>query len=219
MNFSVPHSGDHNGRSDSMHDSFFDLPEVTVWLQQAADGDTDAEAQAFHLVQKRLLRIADALFRRERPGHTLEPACLVTDVFREFVAKPDQPFKNRLEFLQLAAYRMRQLLIDYAKRRLTQKRGEGARPAALSDVPEPAESAPNDIAQCQEMLDIDAALNELETRNAEWAQIVKWKFFLGLTEVEIATQLNQPRSTIVSKYAQAQTWLFRRLAAYRESDV
>ena len=202
-----------------MPDSFFNLPEVTIWLQQAANGNADAEAQAFQLVERRLTRIADALFRREKPGHTLEPACLVTDVFRGFVDKPEQQIKNRLEFLQLATHRMRQLLVDYARRRLAQKRGDGERPADLSNISEPATLAESDADRCQEVLDVDAALGELEERNAEWAQIVRWKFFLGMTDTEIASQLNQPRTTIVSKYAQAQTWLFRRLAAYRESTA
>lgn len=177
---------------------------VTALLDRARRGDAAAEAQLFPLVYADLRRAAEALLRRELPGHTLEPTDLVHEGYLKLVGRAGSDAENRRHFIALAARAMRQVLVDHARRRHADKRGAGVEVRVTN-----AEAGVDvDFA---ELLALDDALERLGQRNPRLPRVVELRFFAGLSEDETAQTLGVTTRTVQRDWAAARAWLYKEL--------
>jgi RNA polymerase sigma factor (TIGR02999 family) len=114
---------------------------------------------------------------------------------------------DRAHFFAMAARVMRQVLVDHARRKRSDKRGGGATRITLGGVSAAAKSLDVDV------IDLDSALEELAAMDERLARVVEFKFFVGMTLEETAEALNVSHATVERDWAVAKAWLFRRLAA------
>lgn len=182
--------------------------QITVLLEEIAAGDEAAKEKLVTLVYDRLYRIARALMPRERSDHTLQPTALVHEAyFKLFVGRP-LPAVTRAYFFGAAANAMRQVLVDHARRNAA--RPEGKRVPLLDDILVSIKSIYR-----VEMLDLNAALEELQGMDPRQWEVVTLRFFGGLQWSEIATCLNVSTSTVEKDWQAARAWLYGRLKGAR----
>ena len=181
--------------------------EVTGLLLAWNAGDRAALEKLMPLVYGELRRLAERHFRRERPGHTLQPTAVVHETYFRLVDQTRVTWRNRGHFLAIASQAMRRILIDHARGRGAEKRGGRAERVAL-DVgiasPEPAREV--------DLLALDEALDRLKDLDGTQAQIVELRFFGGLTIEETAEVLETSASSVKRDFRSAKAWLFRELA-------
>lgn len=154
------------------------------------------------LVYDELRRLAGARLARLQPGQTLDPTALVHEAWQRLVGPADPGWDDRAHFFGAAARAMRNVLVDAARRRGAAKRGSGQRPrdsSALEDVAGRM-SGPA-------LVDVDAALRELESFDPLKSQIVMMRFFTGLTMQEIAAALDLSLSRVEREWRFARSWL------------
>jgi RNA polymerase sigma-70 factor (ECF subfamily) len=177
---------------------------ITLLLGEIAVGIEAAKEQLVALVYDKLHRMAGAIMQGDRINHTLQPTALVHEAyFKLFVGKP-LPAVNRAYFFGAAATAMRQILIDYARKRSAHP--EGKRVEFLEGVLDTIKST------CRlNMLDLDCALEELKGMHARQGEVVVLRFFGGLQWNEIATCLNVSTSTVEKDWQAARAWLYRSL--------
>jgi RNA polymerase sigma-70 factor (ECF subfamily) len=185
--------------------------DITRLLWQARDGDSQAEGDLAGLVYKELHRIAERLMRSERTDHTLQPTALVNEAYVRLLAGSDTDWKCRAHFFGVAAQIMRRILVDYARAHRSEKRGGKVRRVELEpwDMP------------LNENCDYLIAVNDALTRLAEWdprqSRIVELRFFVGLSEEEIAEVLRVSARTVRREWRIARAWLYGELKL--DSDV
>lgn len=177
---------------------------VSQILEDLRAGDKSAIDRLFPLVYAELRGLADSYVRRERPGHTLQSTALVHEAYLRLCAGSQPDFRDRAHFLGIAAHIMRQILVDYARRRNSQKRS-----AALRVPLEHADGA----AQMRPaaMIDLDDALTDLEKRDERKARLIEMRFFGGLTAEESAEALGLTPPVVRRELRMAQAWLEREL--------
>lgn len=178
---------------------------ITVLLRRAAAGDLHAESDLLQALYGELHRLARLHMRGERPGHTLQPTALVHEAYCRLMRGADGAWQDRQHFLNVASNVMRRVLVDYARRRATDKRGNGMFANELRDVGMALSHSPELI------LAVDAALAQLAAINARQARIVQMRFFAGLTEGEIAAVLGISSRTVKRDWNAAKAWLYERL--------
>lgn len=186
--------------------------EITRLLNEWAGGDADALPRLLEIVYPELRKIAASRLRTERPDHTLQPTGLVHEAYMRLAHRPDRQWQNRTHFYAVAARVVRAVLVDHARARRRVKRGAGALNVELSDVhaqmPAPA----------VDLLDLDAALQELEAIDATRARIVELRHFAGLSIEETAEALGISDSTVKRGWLAAKTWVRRRMEGRRDDD-
>lgn len=192
---------------------------VTAYLRQASSGDMQARNEAFRLLERHLRRTAEFKLRGEGPGLTLQATCLVDDAFLKLINNPNVCWNDRRQFLTYAAEVMRQILVDHARGRRTQKRGMGVRPERLSaETAEPAQDGirPDVIFENHEkLLAVDQALSVLKERHPDLAEVVVLNYYGGYSFNQIGEEvLEIPVSTVKSRFAQAKVLLFRLLSEH-----
>jgi len=175
---------------------------VTRLLLKWSDGDERARDEMLPLVYNELRRLAASYLRRERPGHTLQPTELVHDAYLRLIDQRQVNWKNRAQFVGLAAVMMRRILVNHARERATDKRGGDVQKVPLSDVA--AAGAPQDV----DVIALHSALDQLETIDQRKSRIVELKFFGGLTTNEIAEVLHISPATIERDWSFARAWLY-----------
>jgi RNA polymerase sigma factor (TIGR02999 family) len=180
--------------SASQHD-------VTRLLLQWKRGDHAALDALIPLVESELRRLAGGYMRNEKAGHTLQPTALVNEAWLRLTQQNQPLYEGRSHFIAIAAQYMRQILVEYARRKNAGKRGGGAHPAVLDDA---AIFAPE---RSGDLVALDDGLNELARLDERQARIVEMHFFGGLTYEEIAEFLNIGRSTVIRDLRMAQVWL------------
>jgi RNA polymerase sigma factor (TIGR02999 family) len=181
--------------------------EVTRLLLAWNGGDRAALERLMPLVYGELRQIAQRHFRREKPGHTLQPTAVVHETYFRLVDQSRVTWRNRGHFLAIASQAMRRILIDHARGRGAEKRGGQAERVVLDleiASPEPARDV--------DVLALDEALNRLKTLDGTQAQIVELRFFGGLTIEETADVLETSPSSVKRDFRSAKAWLFRELA-------
>lgn len=183
---------------------------ATTLLHAWREGDRAAFDQLVPLVYSELRRMAGAYLRNEQASQTLEPTALVHEAWVRMVGTSDPDFTNRAHFLAIAARVMRQILVDRARARHTDKRNAGLRVPLDEDLVLTGERA-------SLVLALDDALAELEKLDAEKARILELKYFGGLTAEESAALLDISVHKVNRQMRMAQAWLRRELAA--ESGV
>ena len=184
------------------------MSDVTRLLDAAAAGDRQAAADVLPAVYAELRELAAARLADERTGHTLQPTALVHEAYLRLVG--DQRFEHRGHFFAAAAEAMRRILIDYARKKATRKRGGEGRRIDLDPERFAASDRPDDL------LALDEALEQLERDEPEVASLVKLRYFAGFTIPDTAAALGVSPRTADAWWAFARAWL---LAKVRGDEV
>ena len=182
-----------------------DVGEITRVLIELNDGNKEAESRLMHLVYAELRRIAANHLRREWENRSLQPTELVHEAYLRLAQVENLNWQNRSHFYAMAARTMRRVLVDYARAKDAGKRGDGVRPVELIDTV---------IGDCPRTIDIlilDQALSRLAEFDERAARIVELRYFVGMTEEEIATSLNVSVRTVKRDWNFAKPWLKREL--------
>ena len=183
------------------------MNEVTRVLSAIEGGDPQAADQLLPLVYDELRRLAAQKMSRETKGHTLEATALVHEAYLRLVdGNRPQQFDGRAHFFAAAAEAMRRILIDAARRKNSLKAGGDRQRVELIDV-EPAIELPEGF----DLLALDEALEKLQRKDPRKANVVKLRFFAGLSNDEAATALGISGSTADNDWAYARAWLRREI--------
>jgi RNA polymerase sigma factor (TIGR02999 family) len=174
---------------------------VTGLLLDWGRGDETARDGLMPFVYDELRRIAAAYLSRERPGHTLQPTALVHEAYLRLVDQRRVDWRNRAQFVGLAAMMMRRVLVNHARDRAAGKRGGQAERVPLTLAIEPLAAPQVDV------LAIHQALDRLQTIDQRKGRIVELKFFGGLTTDEIAEVMGISPATIEREWSFARAWL------------
>src|SRR5690242_9733676 len=182
------------------------MSDVTVILSAIRDGDPAAAEQLLTLVYDELRRLAAQRLAREKPGQTLQPTALVHEAYLRLVGNdPEAHWDSRGHFFAAAAEAMRRILVDHARRKRRPKHGGDRRRVAWDEASVLAE-APSD-----DLLAVDEALARLEKADPVKAELVKLRFFAGLTMPEAARALGVSLATAERYWTYARTWLYAEL--------
>lgn len=184
-----------------------DSPDVTTLLDDWGRGDRQALDRLLPLVYAELRRIAARQLRHERAGHTLQATALVHEAYLRLVDQRQVDWRNRAHFFGVAAQIIRRILVDHARRRHANKRGNGIEHVQIDQAGEI--QAVSEIS----VLAMDDALGRLEQLDGELAKIVELRAFGGLTIDEAAHVLNVSPSTAKREWRAAKAWLVRELGA------
>ena len=163
-------------------------------------GNSDAASALLGQVYTELRQLARAKMASERFGHTLQPTALVHEAWLRL---GDQRFENRAHFFSAAAEAMRRILIDNARRRAAVRHGGGAEQVNADEL---EIAAP---AQDEELLAIHESVDALAAHDARKAELVKLRYFVGLTIEEAAEVLGVSTPTAKRDWTYARAWLFR----------
>jgi RNA polymerase sigma-70 factor (ECF subfamily) len=175
-------------------------------LQQARRGDSEAVDRLFPVIYEELKRVARGLMLHERGAHTLQTTALVHEAYLRLMAQHSLDAADRLYFFSLAATMMRRVLVNHARDRAAQKRGDGVDALKLSLAEDVA--APG-----FDLLGLHAALDDLAKLDARQARVVELRFFAGLELTEIAAAIDVSLATVKRDWTMARLWLARELAA------
>jgi len=183
--------------------------QLTRLLQAWSQGDNNALDQLTPLIYEELRKLARVHMSRENPGHTLQPTALMHEAFLKLIAIKEADWPSRKHFFSAASIIMRRVLVDYARKKRSFKRGASAKRISLDEgIEKPADNpAPVDI------IAFDEALNRLEAIDARKAQVVQLWFFDGMTVEEIASTMGIGTSTVHRDLEFAKVWLIRELGS------
>lgn len=179
--------------------------EVTQLLINWSNGDQTALDKLIPLVYDELHRLAHHYMSRERPGHTLQTTALVNEAYLRLVDQKSVSWQNRAHFFAVAAQVMRQILVDYARRRQYLKRGGQAVQVSLDEAAVVSQERGADLVA------LDDALTSLAAVDPRKSQIVELRFFGGLSVKETAEVLKVSPRTVMRQWSLAQAWLYREL--------
>ncbi len=183
------------------------MHEVTRILSAVGQGDSQAAEQLLPLVYKELRRLAAEKMAQEKPGQTLQATALVHEAYLRLVdVEKAQNWNSRGHFFAAAAEAMRRILVERARRCARKKHGDGWQRHALSAVGEiPAPNASDNLQV------LDAALDRLAEADAQSAELVKLRYFAGLTICQAAQSLDMSPRKAEYLWAFARAWLRREL--------
>ena len=181
-----------------------DVTDVTILLDALATGDRKAAADLLPLVYEELRRLAAARLAAEPSGNTLQPTALVHEAYLRLVGTPDgEHWNHRGHFFGAAAEAMRRILVESARRRRSSKRGGGRIQQGVDHLeipsPQPAE----------DLLALDEALDKLAAIDPVKADLVKLRYFAGMTIEEAADALTISPATAKRYWTYARTWLLQ----------
>jgi RNA polymerase sigma factor (TIGR02999 family) len=179
------------------------MAELTQILSAVNAGESGAASRLFDVVYHELRQLATQKMARERVGHTLQPTALVHEVWLRLGADAQPAWNDRAHFFAAAAEAMRRILVDRARRKQAQRRGEGAEHVPLDDV---EIISPVDDDQ---LISLDDALQRFAVTDGPKAELVKLKYFVGLTTERAAEILNISAPTAKRWWAYSKAWLYR----------
>jgi RNA polymerase sigma factor (TIGR02999 family) len=181
---------------------------LTLIIDRAQEGDASAASELLPLLYDELRKLAAARMANEAAGHTLQPTALLHEAWLRLTQNnPEARFANRSHFFAAAAEAMRLILVDHARRKSRGKRGGGWKRINLDKV-EIAADADDDT-----LLLINESLDKLAQEAPKAAQIVKLRFFAGLTLEEAGVLLGFTERTAKRHWAFARAWLYHELSA------
>jgi RNA polymerase sigma factor (TIGR02999 family) len=179
--------------------------EVTQLLHEAQSGDRRALDRLFQLVYGELRRIANRELRQQWDRQTIYTTALVHEAYLKLAEQREMDARNRVHFFAIAARAMRQVLIDYARRRMAQKRGGGLALTTLT-----GENVGFNV-EMEEVLALDQALTRLDQIDPRLRKVVEYRFFGGLSGKEIAGLLGITERTVERDWMKARAWLYKEL--------
>ncbi|MEM1179561.1 MAG: sigma-70 family RNA polymerase sigma factor [Acidobacteriota bacterium] len=182
--------------------------DITELLQHWGGGDPTALERLIPLVNDELRRLAQSHFRREGPGHTLQPTALVNELYMRLSSQLNVRLVSRTQFFAFASRLMRRILVDHHRARQSVKRGE-ARPRITYDDALGGVAARREV----DLLALDGALQELEALDPRMCRIVELRFFGGLTVVETGQALEISPASVKRDWSGAKAFLARALSA------
>ena len=180
-------------------------PRLTQLLQAWQQGDAPAGERLVPLVYAELRRIARMKLSAERGSHTLQPTALVHEAWLRLMQQHGAGWQNRAQFFAIAAQAMRRILVDHARRRQAAKRGAGEQVVDVDDLADVLVSPVPD----EQLMALDAALEQLTAIDHRQAKVVELRFFGGLSVEETSEVLGLSPTTIKREWATARLWLFR----------
>jgi RNA polymerase sigma factor (TIGR02999 family) len=180
---------------------------VTLLLHRLKEGHAEAAESLVTLVYAELHRMAAARMRGERRSHTLQPTALVNEAYMRLVDQTRVDWNDRAHFYAVAARTMRRVLVDYARERLTGKRGGGQEELNIDWIE--IEATPEKV---DEMLVIDEVLTRLQEFDPQQASIIEMRYFGGMSVKETAAALRISARTVDRDWALAKAWLARELS-------
>ncbi len=177
-------------------------------------GDPKAADELLPLVYEALRKLAAARMARETPGDTLQPTALVHEAWMRLAGDENPKFAGRAHFFAAAAEAMRRILIDRARRKQALRHGGGQKAVGLEDL---EIAAPYDE---DEILDVHEALDKLAVQNRAEAEVVKLRYFVGMTITEeAAAALGISVRTADNYWAHAKVWLLKEIERNRTKSV
>lgn len=179
------------------------MSEVTQMLDAVGQGEAGAASDLLPLVYEQLRRHAAGRMACEPAGQTMQPTALVHEAWLRLLGSGDGRWQNRAHFFGAAAEAMRRILIENARRKARLKRGGNPLQVPLE------EDALVATTPDEKILMIDDALDRLKEADPEKARVVVLKFFVGLTNQEVAENLGLAERTVERHWAFAKAWLFQ----------
>jgi len=183
------------------------VPDVTRILSAIQGGDLKAADELLPIVYQELRRLAAQRLSQEKPGQTLEATALVHEAYIRLVGSGDPGWENRGHFFSAAAEAMRRILVGRAREKRSLKRGGGRQRLDLDDVTLAAEVSYDDL------LALDEALEKLAAQDKVKADLVKLRYFTGLTGEEASAALGIAPRTADRYWRYARAWLLREMGA------
>lgn len=181
------------------------MPDLTRFIQKLSHGQADETDRRVANIYRELRQIAASRLSTESSDHTLQPTALVHEAYLRLIGPADQNWENRSHFFGAAVEAMRRVLIDHSRRKQANKRGGGQRAMTLHE---------SDIAntdRCEQLLSLNDAIESLELLDPDKAELVKMKFFAGMSTPEAADILNISVRTAERYWAYARVWLLREI--------
>ena len=186
------------------------MSDVTRILESIEHGDPRAADELLPLVYGELRKLAASKMAGETPNQTLQPTALVHEAWMRLVGETNPKFDGRAHFFAAAAEAMRRILIDNARRKKALRHGGDQQRVELEGVEVAAPGGDDELLAVNEALDKLAAQNKVE------AELVKLRYFVGMTLEEAAQVLNISARTADTYWAHARAWLYREIKAQRQ---
>lgn len=183
------------------------MSDVTRILESIKQGDPKAADELLPLVYSELRKLAAAKMANESPNHTLQPTALVHEAWLRLVGNEKPGFDGRAHFFGAAAEAMRRILIDAARRKRALRHGGDQQRVDVESLE--IATPEND----GEFLAINEALNKLAAIHALQAEVVKLRYYVGMTNIETAEALGLSERTVKNYWTHARAWLFREIKA------
>jgi RNA polymerase sigma factor (TIGR02999 family) len=181
--------------------------EITELLAATRAGDPAAWNRLVRLIYADLRQLAHRILQGRGRDRTLNTAALVHECYLRLAERGQATPNDRNHFLSLAARVMRQVICDYARERLAEKRGGGVQPVTLEDLDA------HEQHHIEQFVELDTALNDLAKRHERQARVVECRFFAGLTDAETAAALGISLRSVARDWEAARAWLSRDLAS------
>jgi len=181
------------------------MSEATLLLTAVEQGDPRAAERLLELLYEELRRLAASKMAREIPGQTLQATALVHEAWLRLVGSQNPRFENRAHFFSAAAEAMRRILIDRARQKLRIRHGGSLERVDLDgqDLAAPAED--------EQLVAIHEALDNLARCHPVQAEVVKLRYFVGMTNEETAEILGVSVATVKNYWTFARTWIFKEI--------
>ena len=181
------------------------MSDATVMLAAMKTGDPKAAEDLLVLVYDELRRLAASKLAYEAPGQTLQPTALVHEAWLRLVGDRTPSFNDREHFFRASAEAMRRILIDRARRKLTRRHGGGYQRVDLEGFDPAAPSADD------QLLEVNEALDKFALEHPVQAELVKLRYFAGLTNEEASEVLGISVSTVKNYWTFARAWLLNEI--------
>lgn len=182
------------------------MSDVTRILDRVQQGKAQAAAELLPLVYEELRRLAAHKMSQQAPGQTLQPTALVHEAWLKLTTGASQSWNDRQHFFRAAAEAMRQILVDRARQRKASKHGGDLRRTKLADSTIPCPSSDD------ELMAVDEALKALAQRDPTSAELVKLRYFVGLSMAEAAEGLGLPLRSAERMWTFAKAWLRKEMS-------
>jgi RNA polymerase sigma factor (TIGR02999 family) len=182
--------------------------DVTLLLEAAGGGDTQALERLYQHVYGELRSMANSRMRHERDGHTLQPTAIVNEAFLR-LNPSTSTWQNRRHFFGAAAQAMRRILVDHARQKQAEKRGDGLERVTLTDLEIGAPEPDLDV------LAVNDALDRLAAEEPRLAEMVSLRYFAGMSIADTARALDLSPATVKRDWIFARAWLVEQIERQR----
>lgn len=183
---------------------------VTVLLQRWNDAESNARDELFGILYGELHQLARSCINRLNPGQTLNPTALINEAYIKLCGDDEISIDNRSHFFGIAARAMRNILVDYTRRKNAAKRGDDNKALPIEDLHDLIPDIKENIT------DLDLALTDLEKFDADKCKIVEMRYFGGLSINEIAELQGRSATTVKREWTVAKAWLHKYLTDHRQ---